>query len=472
MNHIFTKLTNPRSRNENDRRRELILNVLLLASLILSFAGVVSVTFDRLTVGAGYRGAPVIIVYAVFSFFAILYLLSRIRFYRIAAIIFVASYFLIATYLIYSWGILLAQGMLLYALVVVIASLLISTRGGIIWFSLSLVTLLIITYLQSTGMVTPNLYWATESVGFDDSIVYIFTLLVITITSTLSNREVERSLERAHKSEAALKIERDLLEVKVEERTRDLKRAQQEEIVQLYRFAELGKLASSLIHDLVNPLTAVSLNLERLNKKDQSTILLRAVEGTKRMENFIAMARQQIKNQQSRTLFSISDEITQAIAELEQANRNRQVTVSFKPVPSMHIVGNPMKFHEVMVNLIGNAIDSYRGVALSDTQRQEVLITATESKRLTVIKIQDRGSGIPKAAQDKIFEPFFSTKTDSDGLGLGLSITRDIVEKDFHGTISVESQEHEGTTFTITLPTTNEQETAKLHSAPAPAHKR
>ena len=68
-----------------------------------------------------------------------------------------------------------------------------------------------------------------------------------------------------------------------------------------------------------------------------------------------------------------------------------------------------------------------------------------------VISISDNGPGIPEAIQEKIFQPFFSTK--EEGTGLGLSIASRIVEK-HGGTLTLKSEEGEGTTFTITLPYT------------------
>ena len=68
-----------------------------------------------------------------------------------------------------------------------------------------------------------------------------------------------------------------------------------------------------------------------------------------------------------------------------------------------------------------------------------------------IIKIKDNGSGIPKEIVDKIFQPFFTTKPSGQGTGLGLSMSYDIV-RSHGGDLKVESQEGEGTTFTISIP--------------------
>ena len=68
------------------------------------------------------------------------------------------------------------------------------------------------------------------------------------------------------------------------------------------------------------------------------------------------------------------------------------------------------------------------------------------------IIVKDNGNGIPQNIIDKIFQPFFTTKPTGQGTGLGLSLTYDIITKEHNGTITVESEEGEGTEFTIQLP--------------------
>ena len=68
------------------------------------------------------------------------------------------------------------------------------------------------------------------------------------------------------------------------------------------------------------------------------------------------------------------------------------------------------------------------------------------------LKIADRGCGIPNGLHDKVFDSFFTTKDYTKGIGLGLSTTKHIIEKDFGGTISFSSVENQGTTFTVLIP--------------------
>src|SRR5258708_13283308 len=95
---------------------------------------------------------------------------------------------------------------------------------------------------------------------------------------------------------------------------------QAEKVNQLYHFAEFGRMASGLFHDLANPLGLISLNLTLLNKKNKQMkreeiekLLNRAFVGTKRLEDFVLAARKQINHQAVLKLFSLNDLISQAI---------------------------------------------------------------------------------------------------------------------------------------------------------------
>ena len=119
----------------------------------------------------------------------------------------------------------------------------------------------------------------------------------------------------------------------------------------------------------------------------------------------------------------------------------------------------PQDIGRVLLNLFTNAFYAVQ-------QRSRTLAEQEPARKYTptvrartrcqngqaVIQITDNGMGIPDDLKQKIFQPFFTTKPTGEGTGLGLSLAYDIVTKGHGGTITVESRENEGTTFTITLP--------------------
>jgi C4-dicarboxylate-specific signal transduction histidine kinase len=314
---------------------------------------------------------------------------------------------------------------------------------------------LVLAYLQTISVYKPNVYWKNRGVDFSDIAVAMLTLSVILVVSWLSNREIERSLKRARKSEEELKKERDLLEVRVEERIRELKEAQMEKMMQLTRFAEFGKLTSGIFHELINPLTTISLNLEHikgLHARDFSDVkkeLQRALNANKRMESFINLVRKQLKQQDEKSFFNIYKEIRGSVDILSYKARKVNVDVRVECGRTIKVFGNPLKFSQAITNIVSNAIDSYDN---HKPDKREVIIKCAEQEDKIEVAIQDWGMGVLPENKSKIFEPFFTTKDNEDGMGLGLLITKEIIEHDFGGRLAVKSHKKNGTIFTIKIP--------------------
>jgi signal transduction histidine kinase len=304
-------------------------------------------------------------------------------------------------------------------------------------------------------LVTSN--WRDQLPTFGDAIVYSAILFIIALVSWLFNREMERALQRARRSEAALKRQRDHLEVMVTKRTRELQRVQSEKLLQLHRFAELGRLASGLFHDLVNPLNAVSLTLNRLQHENQKVhseedinrLVQRASIGAQQIETFITAARKQIQNQEILQIFSLKHEINQAIQILDYKAKTLQVTIIFNFTRDIRAFGNPIKFCQLITNLVSNGIEAYEN---SEKKSKKVEVDLKRIKQTAVITIHDWGSGIKPDDLPKVFDPLFTTKDFEKGTGIGLSMCKDTVEKYFHGTLQVISDKKNGTMFTVTFP--------------------
>lgn len=447
------RLVQPRSKDEDLKRREFIFNVLLLGSILLSTVATLIVKIDSIVFGEAYVGVPPEILLIICLTFLALYFFSRAGFFIPVAYVLIGIYFASATYTVYTWGAEIPQGLLTYTLIIVMSGVLISTRFAFAVTLITSSTLIILAYLQVNRFIHPNLYWRSEMLNMGDMMAIVSTLGVIMIISWLFNREIEKALYRARSSEKALKKERDLLEIKVEERTRELRQAQLEKMTQLYRFAEFGRLASGLFHDLVNPLTDVSLNLEMLGTQKTSLLLKRALSGIKRMESFVGVARKQIQKQKTKTNFSLTDEIDQSIQILTHKAREEGVEIHFPQTGNLEIYGNPLRFHQLATNLLSNSIDAYEKIKRGKGKRQ-VLVELKETDNIVHLTVQDWGCGIPQKHLGKIFDPFFTTKSVDKGTGLGLCICKDIVEKDFNGSINVESAQgkNKGTTFLVEFP--------------------
>lgn len=458
ISDLIRKNLLPKSYNKDKARQEFILNILLVGSLVITFFAFLIVIFARYTHVSVQDGIAPQIVVIFFLFLLILFRLSRRGKVQISALLLLSFFYLSGSYTVFKWGAEVAQAWLIYALLIVMSGVLIGTRFAFFLTLSVVITVSLLGFLQSAGFYQPSVSWKTEAYAFGDTILLNITLVVIAIIAWLSNREIEKSLKRARTSETALKKERDLLEIKVEERTKDLKQAQLEKMTQLYRFAEVGRLSSGLFHDLVTPLSLISLNLDRLkHKREEGSIenmqvqLKKAIKATKYLESFVIAVRKQLQNQESKKVFSLDKEIRLVIRMLYHKANSMKIKLNLHAPQEIKIYGDQTKFSQLMINLLLNAIDAYEEVTLQGRKR-EIEVALYTKNNFIILTVRDQGIGILKENLKKIFEPFFTTKTTEKGTGIGLSISQEIVEKHFGGTISVQSNKSTGTIFTVVLP--------------------
>jgi signal transduction histidine kinase len=451
--HLFHKLCiNPRSRTEDDRRHEFILNIILSGSIAATAVLDIFLFISWRIHGSDYKGIPILLFTTIVLVFVSLLILSRKGYFKIASYILLALYFLSTTYGIYNWSFLLPATLLGYVITIIIASILISTRAGLIATGVVTVTILIITYLQIHHVLPVTLYWQSQELYLKDAMQPSILLLFIMIISWLSNREIEHSLIRARKSEKALLEERDSLEIKVEERTKQLKQMQAEKVAQLDRFAEFGRISSGLFHDLMNPLNAVIANVSQLQRSPGNlpavqTYLAKAVSTSKRMGDLLSTIKKQFRTDSLEQNFSLNQEIEEAIDILQYKAREACVTFDVRMNHNIYTFGNPLKFHQIALNLIANAIDACEA---TNSTRSTIIISLEKHKETIAFSVSDEGPGIDEAIMEKLFDPFFTTK--ETGIGLGLSTIKDIIEKAFQGMISITTKKGVGTTFTVTFP--------------------
>jgi signal transduction histidine kinase len=453
--HCFQNiLIMPRSENEDIRRHEFILNVILcciIPLLIILDSFVAHAVYQE---GKRYRGISFGYFSLLILVFGILLVLSRKGYYKSASYILITLYFAATTYGAIRWGVELPLVAISYVVIIVVSSILISTRFGFFATTMIAVSITAICLLQIHHVIQPLLFWKYTPVRINDAIELSAVFFLITGVSWLSNKEVEKSLRRARTSEKALLQERNNLEITIEERTKELKDSQQEKIIQLYRFAEFGKVSGGVFHDLMNSLQVVVSAVSRL--EDTDTIpdvkdnLSKAVAASKRMGNYMETARKQLISDDTISTFSVEKEIQDAMDMLRFHAREAMVSITYEGPREIYLHGNALKFYQVIFNLLINGID-----ACKDTNQQNTIIikvsTDITNNKLN-ISIKDTGCGISPDIIDIIFNPFFTTKHAHQGVGLGLSQTKEIIEKVFNGSIAVASTVGKGTIFTIIFP--------------------
>ena len=445
---LWGVLIEPRAGDEDARRRERVLNIILLGLIVMLLV------FDGLVYYYSFQRDGDLdgnISFWTFSllpaFFIFLYSLSRRGYFVLSSYLLVVIFFIGNSYAAYRWGIDLPTSLLGYGLLIVVASILIGTRFGFFVTGVITAYVLPLWYYQLNGLIAKD----AQTITFGDGLAVVILYFLVVTVAWLSNREIEKSLIRARNSERELKEERDLLEVKVEQRTRELHDAQLEKITDLYRFAEFGQLASGLFHDLLNLMNIVSLRIEGENGASDETRnkLKQAVNVQGEIDQFRDAIRKQLSQDEILGRFSIVKIIENVIKLLSYKAKHDGIRLSFEYEKGDPIdyFGSQMKLHQVALNLISNALESFA----EQGGDRRVIVRLSRNNYEIVFQVEDNGSGITQSIQDKVFEPFFTTKNEK-GMGIGLAMTRRIVESELGGVINVKSSEGEGTTFAVQFP--------------------
>ena len=234
------------------------------------------------------------------------------------------------------------------------------------------------------------------------------------------------------------------------------KRRQQEKLLVSEKLAATGRLAATIAHEINNPLEAVMnlLYLARVSKSAApATIQEYLMTAEQELTRVSQIARhtlgfyRETSVPTSVDLARLLDEVL-AVYRSRLSASNIEVIRSFEPVPPLQALRG--EIHQVISNLVSNAIDAMQGggrliLSLSEGERQ--------GRPGCEIVVEDNGSGIPEDHLEKLFEPFFTTKV-SVGTGLGLWVVKQFVEE-HSGTVSVNSTTDaikQGTQFTIFLP--------------------
>ena len=312
------------------------------------------------------------------------------------------------------------------------------------------------------------------------SIIYLTILLIHTILA---------ARETAYKELQTLNAQ---LEQRVLDRTKELSESNQQlaiqknkaieayealkqshtRLMQSEKMASLGLLTAGVAHEIKNPLNAMTANIATIKanvdhlvqfigqsqtdatvrkniqhiNETTNSLIVATNEGIKRTSGVIAdlcafaradepiMTKIDLHRNIDTTLNLLGSEI----------QKNITLIKDYGDIPLLPC--HPGKINQVIMNILVNAIH-----ALQSRPNSKITISTKYVNGAIVLSIKDNGAGIPKEILDKIWKPFFTTKTSGSGSGLGLFISYNII-KEHHGTLTVTSELNEGTEFIITLP--------------------
>jgi C4-dicarboxylate-specific signal transduction histidine kinase len=281
-------------------------------------------------------------------------------------------------------------------------------------------------------------------------------------------RQTEDSLRRA----------RDELELRVGERTAELKNANdallhqmaeqrrteealqvtRSELARVTRITTIGELAASIAHEVNQPLAAVVANADACVAwlaRDTPDLLEaraaaeRTTHGATRASEVIGRIRSLInKTAPERAQVQINEIIGEVVALAQRQASKNDVSVVTDLAPNLSpILGDRIQLQQVILNLMLNGIEAMSGV--DDRPRRLIIRSQMQDADQVRVSVEDSGIGVKAEIMDRLFEPFFTTRP--QGIGMGLPISRSIIEA-HGGRLWVESSVNHGSVFQFTLP--------------------
>ena len=276
---------------------------------------------------------------------------------------------------------------------------------------------------------------------------------VLVMQRRRSRAELERRVEErtADLARVNRRIETEIAERRLTEQ--ELRRTQAD-LIQAGKLAALGQMSAALSHEINQPLAAAR------NYADSATILIDRGDTVRARENVaqilslvdrMAMIGKHLRNVARKPNQALQEiDLNQAVAEALDIARPRLAAAGVSVAVNLPhglppVRGVAVRLQQVIVNVLSNAADAMEG---RDDPRVEV--SAACDGRTVALRIRDHGPGVPAAIADRIFDPFFTTKQVGSGLGLGLSISYNIM-KDFGGDLSLANDPAGGAVFTLLL---------------------
>lgn len=281
-------------------------------------------------------------------------------------------------------------------------------------------------------------------------------------------------MELVHQNELELKSFNEKLEAEVTKKTKELKdltvhlaekieeqveqiREQDHILMRQARFAAMGEMIGNIAHQWRQPLNALALQIQdigvayqfgEMNQEYLDDSIDTSMNLIQKMSRTIDDFRNFFDPKRAKETFSILDAYRDTIGILGPALGNKDVTIAIDIDKAVTADGFPNEFSQVLINLINNSIDAFER---NKTQERRIEIKAYQEETGAVVSVEDNGGGIDGSVMEKIFDPYFTTKFKSAGTGVGLYMSKMIIEQHMNGTITA-SNTDKGALFTITLP--------------------
>jgi len=285
---------------------------------------------------------------------------------------------------------------------------------------------------------------------------------------------VSRNISQRKKLEEELQHAYDVMELRVAERTEELERSlkqlqnvieerllavealrkQEHILIQQNRHAAMGEMIGNIAHQWRQPLNTLGLLTQRLgffydspsfNKEFLDSSIAKSMEIIQYMSRTIDDFRDFFSTEREKSVFNVDEAISRALSLVEASFKDRNIHIEREIEQQLEIFGFPNEYSQVLLNILINAKDAF---IENSIEIPRIVIRACNERGAVVVTLSDNAGGIPEEIIDRIFDPYFTTKGPQQGTGVGLFMSKVIIENKMGGQLSVQNTE-DGAAFRI-----------------------
>lgn len=305
-------------------------------------------------------------------------------------------------------------------------------------------------------MVFTTLLWSQEAAVISDKTEIDFWLLaaVLAIVVTVGLSYKYRRLdELVRQRTAELEMLNAHLQEKIDKAV-EKNRTQEKILMQQAKMAEIGSMVESIAHQWRQPLNILGLSMTRLNinvalgnHNDMGKVVEIVEQQIAYMSQTIDDFRNFFKQDRVQSTINVSNLIGEVEILLGPLLASKNILLVKEIDPTIELMVYPNELKQVLINIVNNAREAIEHIK---SKKREISITCENDENYCSISIEDSGGGVPHHIVDKIFDPYFTTKFESQGTGIGLYMSKMIIEKHCFGKLSVYNTRN-GACFEIRL---------------------
>lgn len=366
-----------------------------------------------------------------------------------AAIVTTLICYAVATIATITWSINTPFATLMFGYVILLAGIFFGSRAILPASLIVIITLLSIQTASSADIIQSYTLHFSSGSTYADILGYSVMLSIFGLIAWLSGRQIEITMSSLLIAKRKLEYHNKYIESELKREKEILRITQIEELGAIYRFAEIGRKTSILLHNLANQVTELTLEIpettdDRLLKESRRTI--------SSIGKLLNQAQVDIKetDQTDFTVIQLLKEVATKLSDRATSVRVELQVEEPSQADQAQIHGDRLLLTQAIEVIVSNSIDAYKENRYR--RRRNVLLRTSQANGTVDIVIRDFGPGIPMALQSSLFKSPYTTK--ENGHGVGLYVSQQIIQHHFNGKISFIS-DGKRTIFHIKIPLAN-----------------